>query len=77
MKFIDKRAAYALLRMDEAIKRMNGARMEEGEWESARKWAGAWGDVLRTPAPCTRARQCDWRTAGCPQRHRRSEMGKL
>lgn len=60
-----KRAEYALSRMDAAFKRMNQTTLYENEWESAFKWASAWGLAIRTFPRCRHADSCAYRSAAC------------
>jgi hypothetical protein len=60
-----KRADYALARMDAAYKRMNTTALWDDEWESALKWATAWGVAIRTGPRCARAKTCKYRSDAC------------
>ena len=59
------RADYAVYRMEIAISRMHAAASSPREWESALKWATAWGLATRTGPRCRRAHTCKYRTDAC------------
>jgi len=60
-----RRAEYAVYRMAIAINRMRATASSPVEWESAIKWATAWGMAMRTGPRCRRASMCPYRGQAC------------
>jgi hypothetical protein len=70
------RAEYAMLRMTLAQRRMLLAIGYDDEWETAYRWATAWGRAIKMAPRCPHVATCRYYSDACPIRAWGSHAGR-